>query len=95
MNLGSAGRIRARGTSNGPQDESGAHRKNIGPAGFSRTPRNESGPTGRVTLSQPVTLRGQLESGKEGRGPGKSFGAFFGAPALMGWPQTAVQNLTP
>ena len=48
-----------------------------------------------MTLGQPMTLRGQLDSGKARRGPGKSFGAFFGAPALMGWPQTAVQNLTP
>ena len=23
-----------------------------------------------------------------------SFGAFFDAPALMGWPQSAAQNLT-
>ena len=43
-----------------------------------------------MTLGQPVTLRGQLESGKARWGPGKSFGAFFGAPALVGWPQTAV-----
>ena len=48
-----------------------------------------------MTLGQPVTLRGELESGKARCGPGKSFGAFFGAPALMEWPQTAVQNVTP
>ena len=48
-----------------------------------------------MTLGQPVTLRGQLDSGKARRGPGKSFGAFFGALALMGWPETVVQNLTP
>ena len=51
--------------------------------------------TPQMTLGQPVTLRGQLDSGKARRGPGKSFGAFFGALALMGWPQTGVQNLTP
>ena len=50
--------------------------------------------TPQMTLSQPVTLRGQLDSGKARQGPGKSFGAFFGALVLMGWPQTAVQNLT-
>ena len=48
-----------------------------------------------MTLGQLVTLRGQLDSGKARRGPGKSFGAFFGTPALMVWPQSAVQNLTP
>ena len=51
--------------------------------------------TPQMTLGQPVTLRGQLDSRKARQGPGKSFGAFFGAPGLMGWPQTAVQNLTP
>ena len=51
--------------------------------------------TPQMTLGQPVTLSGHLDSRKARRGPGKSFGAFFGALALMGWPQTAVQNLTP
>ena len=50
--------------------------------------------TSQMTLGQPVTLRGQLDSGKARRGPGKSFGAFFSALAVMGWPQTAVPNLT-
>ena len=49
----------------------------------------------QMILGQPVTLRGQLDSGKARRGPGKSFDAFLGALALMVWPQTAVQNLTP
>ena len=48
-----------------------------------------------MTLGQPVTLRGQLDSGKARRGLGKSFGAFFDDLALMGWPETAVQNLIP
>ena len=47
--------------------------------------------TPQMTLGQPVTLRGQIDSGKARWGPGKSFGAFFGATALMGWPKTAVQ----
>ena len=49
----------------------------------------------QMTLGQPVTLRSQLDSGKARRGPSKSFGAFFGALALMPRPQTAVQKFDP
>ena len=47
-----------------------------------------------MTLGQPVTLRGQLESGKARRGPGKSFDAFLALQLLWdGGPSLLYSNL--
>ena len=48
-----------------------------------------------MTLGQCVTLEGQIDMGKVRPSPCESFGVDFGALAVLGGPQSAVQNLTP
>ena len=49
-----------------------------------------------MTLGQPVTLTGQLDSTvKASLGPVESHGVIVSALAAVVWPQSPVQNLTP
>ena len=45
----------------------------------------------QMTLGQRMTLGGQIANGKVRSGSCESFGAIFGALALLGEPQSAVQ----